>query len=341
MPTPILENLDERPKSSDDYLWCDYVELRCLTDIDLRFSRGNLSELLQETSEQSIPDDSGDDDEVLAETNPELVQDALRVEQETPLADQNEAKVGYIFSALKYRAELFAGAYPFVVDEHATEIRIRDIDSAEREFYVQLLLSASLRLVPKTRRKELTKPFEELSLTIFKCLMPDGWEVHEFGAASATRYRGHLYDRLTKLTKDLRGTLDLKKEHFKTKNSGDGGLDLVAWHPMGDERTSIPIALGQCGCTAEEWSLKSLEASPQNLGGNLHTLHPWATYYFMPQDLMDGRNVKGDWQRRNDITRCVMVDRLRLMRLAKHYGVTEACVCAPKPIADAKTFVPV
>lgn len=346
MADPILHNLDVKPKSSDSYLWCDYIEVRCLVHADHRFSRGNLLELLDETAElasassdadvdsddgKSAFDNNDDDDDGV----PEADTDSGGPHGLT-VKDRNEAKTADLFKNLAYRASIFGDAYPFELDATGQELQLRDISASLRKLYLQLLLSASLRLVPNTRRSELTEPFEKLSTRIFSCLMPIGWQVHQFGAKGSTRYKGHLYTRLKKLADDLRGRLEVEKHHYKTTNSGDGGLDIVAWHPLGDDtRVSIPIALAQCGCTAEEWPLKTLEASPAVLGSNLTTQHPWATYYFMPQDLLDGRGAKQDWQRRPSLTKCIFVDRLRLIRLADLYGVADECANASERVVEA------
>jgi hypothetical protein len=341
---PILHKLDTRPKASDLYLWCDYVEVRCLTHPDHKYSRGSLLELLDEGADVAIPLEGivEDEDELddQGDPIPEEIPFAAVEEntEELPVADRNEAKVADIFKNLQYRAMAFGAAYPFALDEAAQELSLLDIAPSERKLYLQLLLSASLRLVPKQRRHELTKPFESVSERIFSCLMPAGWEVYQFGAANSQRYQGHLFDRLSRLAKDIRGQLHLERRHFKTTNAGDGGLDLVAWHPLGtgDIRPGIPIALAQCGCTAEEWSLKSLEASPSKLGAHLHTLHPWATYYFMPQDLIEVVGATQDWQRRNDLTRSIVIDRRRLVKLAEQYNVAAQCATAIDQIEEAR-----
>jgi hypothetical protein len=343
----IVTKLDVRPRGTDSYLWCDYVEMLCLTDPDWRYSRGDLLELLAETRELAAedPDLLGGDDEDL-EDEADL-EEALDEEDRDFLAedeaerivhsvdDKREARVADIFNNLRFRAHLFGEAYPFSFDEEAQEMLAAPLDSDEKKLYVQLLLSSSLRLIPKTRRHEVTEPFEALAEKIFACLMPDGWQVHRFGAKVADRYKGRLFKRLKQLAADLRGQLLVEERAFKTRDSGDGGLDLVAWHPMGDdEREGIPIALAQCGCTAEEWSLKMLEASPASLGTNLATLHPWATYYFMPQDLYDSAGGRQAWQRRRALREAIVIDRARVIRLAKRYGVSGACVTAPAQVEE-------
>jgi hypothetical protein len=203
---------------------------------------------------------------------------------------------------------------------------------------VQMLISASLRLVPKHRRDELTESFEETSHEIFKQLMPAGWEVHRFGAKGASRYEGLLYDKLVALCKDLRGKLQLEARHVKANDRGDGGLDLVAWHPMaGDQRDGLPVALAQCGCTSDGdgWSKKSLEAAPAKLKGHIHLLHPWSAYYFMPHDLTEATGTQIDWQQRANLTETIVIDRCRLIRLAEFYNTVDQCVTATSTVTEA------
>lgn len=345
MPSPILQNLDARPKASDIYLWCDYVELRCLTNADHKFSRGNLLELIDETVEiapESEADDDADEDDVEGEVaGVNLANDGP--DEDPPAgataADKYETKVADIFANLHFRVSLFGDSYPFGLTDDTQELSLRDSDPAFRQLYLQLLLSSSLRLVPKRRRKELTEPFEAFSTRIFQCLMPNGWEVHRFGAKGAVRYTGNLYARLVKLAADLRGTLILKDTHVGKHNVGDQGLDIVAWHPLGDDaRVGIPVAFAQCGCTAEEWSLKTLEASPAALHPHLHIHHPWATYYFMPQDLVDAVGDTKDWQQRKKLTSSVVIDRMRLIKLAEQYGLQAHCAATAAQVSEARAL---
>lgn len=344
MTESILKTVAQLPTTSDLYLWCDYVELRCLTHPDHRYSRGNLLEIIDDnaalciarasqavanTHDDEQPDDDDVDDDQAANTD--------EMEDDDPeMADRREAAVAGLFHHLASRADLFGEAYPFVLAAGEQELRLKEEISAAGNLYLQLLLSSSLRLIPNTRRKELTGPFEDVSYEIFKALMPPTWEVHAFGAAAGrrARYTGHLFDRLTKLASDWRGTLKAKKRHFKRTNVGDGGLDLVAWHPLGsDGRVGIPAAAAQCGCTADEWPMKQLAASPDSIQIDIH--HRWATYYFMPLDLYEFVDGQSDWQRRNDIKSAIVIDRLRIVRLAKEFGIDGNFRDPPKPVQDA------
>lgn len=344
---PILYSTMSRPTRSDLYVWCDYIELRCLVDKDRKISRGKVLELLDDTAQMNGEKTDGDVVTPLEDEVEDQLEEELGLDDEEPaseelgrvqIATRNEMRVAGWFANLAFRANTFDGSYPFRLSPDGQELEALPIDTSLRELYVQMLMCSSLRLVPKTRREELTDAFEVSSFEIFKQLMPSGWEVHRFGAKGVSRYEGLLYDKLVSLVKDLRGKFMLEKRHFKKNDRGDGGLDLVAWHPLaGDERDGLPIALAQCGCTTDgdEWSAKSLEASPAKLRPHIHLLHPWSAYYFMPHDLTESAGTQIDWQMRGNLTDTIVIDRARLIRLAKFYGAVDQCATATATVSEA------
>lgn len=345
---PILDPKMSRPNGSDLYIWCDYIELRCLVDKDRRLSRGRMHELLDDTAqmygEQTDADLVNPVDTVLLPDSDADDPDAF--DGVPPggghVGTRNEMRVAGWFKNLAFRAKIFGDAYPFKLSADGQELELLQVDTPLRVLYVQMLMSASLRLVPKTRHDELTEPFEETSHEIFRQLMPMGWEVHRFGAKGAGRYEGLLFEKLKALVKDLRGKLHLEAKDFKPNDRGDGGLDLVAWHPMaGDERDGLPIALAQCGCTSDGdgWSKKSLEAAPAKLRPHIHLLHPWSTYYFMPHDLTEATGAQIDWQQRANLTETIVIDRSRMIRLATLYGAVNNCVTAKAAVTEAVALV--
>ena len=327
---PVLESVTIVPTAAkfDRYRWCDYIELRCLTHVDRRFSRDGLAESIGESKDVCESDDLSID----SEGEPQLGDGQL-----AGLAkeEDDESFAAACFKHLRWRSKLFGEGWPFTIDEHAQEIRIKPNCDSAHYFYLHLLLSSLLKYCPRTRRKIYTGSFEEISLSVFRCLMPQGAEVHAFGATHSTRYKGHLFERLEKLTADIRGKLLLTKQDFPKNNSGDGGLDLVAWHDLKDERDHIPIAFAQCGCTVEGWPDKMLEASPAKLSKKLVTGHDWATYYFMPLDLTDERDGAMSWQRRSDVNCAIVIDRLRLCRLTDHLVPSNAALVAKAEIDEA------
>jgi hypothetical protein len=180
-----------------------------------------------------------------------------------------------------------------------------------------------MRHVPETRRGELARYFEQTCLAVFERLMPEGAEVRATWAHGGTEapYTGSLFEKMRQIANDLRCTANFKERDFKANDSGDGGIDLISWHSMADDRPGMPIAFAQCGCSKSDWRFKHLEASPAKHYGHLPTMHPWATYYFLPIDL---RHADGGWAYESDIGNAIIVDRLRLVRLASQYGLHAA-----------------
>tara|TARA_R110001583_G_scaffold90144_3_gene231818 strand:+ start:47794 stop:48801 length:1008 start_codon:yes stop_codon:yes gene_type:complete len=332
MTKSILHNLTSPPRAgrSELYRWCDYIELRCLTHIDRRFSRDAFAEAIEETRDTSVDiDPLAIDTEEDGPIHPEGVDAEKDVEEET---------AANFFKHFRWREGAFGPAWPFSLDAHANEIQLKEELQPIHYLYLNLLLAASLRYSPKARWRDMTGRFERLSLSIFRKLMPAGAQVHAFGAAEGERYRGHLYNRLQELCRDIRGQLHLKRTHFAKNDAGDGGLDIVAWHDLGDQRDHIPISFAQCGCTADGWPNKMLEASPDKLAGNLHIQHPWATYYFMPLDL--GTEIDGcmDWQFKHDMGRAIVIDRLRLTHLADEAELADQELIGVGPVNEARAL---
>jgi len=338
MTEPILTDVTTAPSAAhyELYRWCDYAELRCLTHMDKRFSRDNLAEAIGESKDLN----SDGNDELPAPDD--LVIDSPD-EGETPettgeVDDLDERLSGTTFRHLRWRANVFDVDWPFEIDTHAQEIKLKQNLSNLHYLYLQLLLSALLKYCPKGRRKTYTGVFEDLSFYIFKNLMPQGSQVHQFGVSHSTRYVGKLFDRLRQLADDVCGDLRLTVQDFPKNDAGDGGLDLVAWHNLGDERDHIPIAFAQCGCTAEGWPNKMLEASPAKLGKKLVTGHDWATYYFMPIDLSDTRDGKMRWMEWRDVNAAIVIDRLRFLRLADADILDQKNVLTKAAVNEALAF---
>jgi hypothetical protein len=331
MTRPILDGLASFPRLSDVFIWSDYVELRCLLHPDKTFSRSTLVETEEEMGELlggvNLDDAEEEDDDASDTSDEEFGQPEIQ--------DKLTRKAADIFSHLRVRAGLFDQVlYPFEVDAQYQSISLKDDLTPWHHVYIQLLLSSALRYVPKTRRQALTDKFEAISHEIFKKLMPAGWEVHQFGKNSTMRYTGHLFDKLTALAADVRGVVTGKRTDFDAADRGDGGLDLVAWHPMGDDRRLVPIAFAQCGCTAEEYGMKMLEASPAKLNGVITVSHPWATYYFMPQALHSG----SDWYKFSDFGGAIVLDRFRIMKLSHQYLLEASDLVIPALITEARAI---
>lgn len=310
-PSSIFQNLDEYPRVNHTHQWADYVELLALANSDGFYSQGNLQDLEGEIEDLACDMDDVDFDETFTENN---------------LPD-NDGKLSRRWADIKIclhsRHQRFGEAWPFELKEDVLYVKNVNSKNSLHRLYVGLLLASALRYIPKNRHKEITTSLEEIGYRIFCNLMPpmqkngkSTWIVKPFGAHQkiANGYQGTLLDKITKLADDLNTKCIAEEDTFKKGNSGDGGLDLVAWHPMSDTLGHIPVAFAQCGCSLEDLKHKQLEAHSANWGNKIHIQHPHANYYFAPHDL---RRNSGHWD--EELGEVIMIDRMRILHLAKLY----------------------
>lgn len=325
MSDPIIGDVDTPPRLNYPFLWADFIELRCLIHPDKIFTRADIDDVFQEKQDQSR------DSEFKADV------DSVEIDKqngyEADKADRRSRKWGDCFKMIRRRVMQYGKDYPFNIDSSSSKIILRSPLTSGMRMYLMSLIASSMRYIPDTRRGEIAGAFEAASYSVFKRLMPPGARIYIFGAGNngRSRYRGHLHTRLKKLARDFRGQLITKKKDFARIDRGDGGIDLLAWHPMLDSRDGIPLALAQCGCSPDEWVHKQLEASPSKLR-QLHVLHDWASYYFMPHDLMD---KEGDWFRASDIGKAIIVDRIRMVRLSRQYDSFDEAISGAAFVDEA------
>jgi hypothetical protein len=227
-----------------------------------------------------------------------------------PLMDAEALRVGEWFRHLAYRAAVLGAAYPFVVSDDAETIARRGELSAEQKLYVMLLLCANLRYV--TDRRHLPHWFESVSAEGMRRLMPEGAEVHLFGAGGeVVRYRGTLWQKLHQLAADVCGQLVAQERNYPPNNTGDGGLDLVGWVPFPDEQSARLILFGQCACT-NEWVTKQVTSSNIWWSDRILFRAPPTNVVFIPHFFRDN---SGEWHREDDIKQSILIDRLRLLKM--------------------------
>jgi len=227
--------------------------------------------------------------------------------------------------------------YPFKISDDKDTIYLDlDTQNPAQKFYIGLLIASSMRYIKSKRQGEIARIFEQICFTVFSCLMPLGSEIRATWANGGPEapYRGTLHQKMVEIAKDIRCTANFKQRDFKDNDRGDGGIDLISWHCMSDSREGMPIAFAQCGCSKDDWRFKQLEASWVKHFRHLPVMHPWATYYFLPLDL---RESDGDWAYKSDIGQAIIVDRLRLLRLASQYKLLDQLPAMPF-IDEVKAF---
>lgn len=304
----LLIQLDKPPRENYGFLWADYVELRCITSQDGMYGEGHIVDLNTESGELH-QDDELDDHDIPDEESGRLFFDQA---VERKWADASRR--------LKSRQVTMHDYWPFKFHNGVLHRKF-DTENKRHQIYVALLIASALRYCKRTRHDEITSSLEEIGYQLFTALMPSGWNVRIFGAnkSFAPGYDGNLAEKLQALAKDIYPRYCAPPENFDPKDRGDGGLDLIAWHPLGDSaRGHLPVVFAQCGCSPTDWEHKQLEASPLNMDSKITPHHPAANFYIMPHDL----KAPGDgWERMHKVNSVVMIDRYRIIKLVEQYDL--------------------
>jgi len=270
------------PRDGDIHTLADFIELLCLVTTDRFCSRDYLSDYV---ADQIV--DSG---------------------KEKQLGDR---ELDDAFMQIAWRCQAFEKYYPFSLVEHGRVISGNENLTEHQNLYAFLLLCANLPFVEDRReRNNLTDAFERASMQALQRLWPAKAMVRRFGK-SQTEYVGAKWERLNALSRDIGGSAMLSAGTYRPRDSGDGGIDLVAWLDLDDhEKLNIPSALGQCACSRDEWPGKQYEISAGRLGTHLRPSHPWMQLIFIPHSF---RNNSGRWAVPGDTEQCIVMDRLRIL----------------------------
>lgn len=310
VPTQVLEGLGRLPKEpqSQSHYWVDYIELMCLTGVDRRFSKADALDIFSEEQDIEQQADVDEDDEEHDDED----------ESAPAYKDRQVRRVDDLFRLLLSRAQLFGNSYPFYLDAGEV-LAVRDGElTLEHKLYVFLLLCSSLGSVQVRSRQKFTGSFERLSAQALKSILPAGAEVHIFGTSRSevSIFSGNLWNRLQQLAEHLHEEVRAPKQDFAPTDTGDHGVDIVAWVPFDDKDTApgLLILFAQCACTSE-WVTKQHSSSSEKWRPTISPAAPHSNMVFIPFCF---RDVQGSWLRRVDISGCIPVDRLRFVHLLKN-----------------------
>lgn len=297
MSEPLLRDISKVPRETYDFLWADYVELLCLCSRNGWVSGGNVQAQTQEAQDTEAADDEPvEPDETSAE-----------------LDDRISKRWADIRRRLHARSMSWPG-WPFRLEGSVVYSRFEP-NNPEHRLYVALLIASSLRLCHNTRSGEVTRAFEEISYHWLRRSLNSVWQVRLFGAHQtlASAYpQTTLRAKFVALAADIKAVLQKPPEAYAASDTGDGGIDLVAWMTMGDQRGNWPVIFGQCACSPTDWESKQLSISPTSVEAHLTPQHPAAGYCFVPHDLHSSNTL---WQRESHILRTVVIDRARILHL--------------------------
>ncbi len=291
-----IKTLSPPKQKESTYLMADYVEMLCLSsqegevDIDEALSRVYHSAEFQ------------------AGLEAELVDDPESNIHSGELTDSQWAKGEDWFRHLEYRQQAFNGYYPFCVSGDTLILKY-DFSPANT-VYVFLLVCTRLGILKKGSTS-ITELFEMLSHGVLSNYLPS-FTVHHFGKTPGGRekYPTKLKEAIPALCNNIHESLSSRFDpgDYSEKNTGDGGLDLLAFKFLGDNLPSNMVCFAQCACGPDRWIQKQYESSKFKWGSKIAFYHPPANYMFTPVCF---RKPNGNWFQ-DKIYESILVDRLRI-----------------------------
>ena len=325
------------PKDSPNDIneWADYCELFCLLSenksqtVDELVDRlvdqfGEASEaskvikitnsrtgkfILSTTAIISNEDDGGDNQD-------ESDYDDVTSEQQVDASAEDDLRDEFLFliQFCSARKQLFADFYPYNFTANR-KIELKYELSNKHKIYLSLLLSSVLRIYKKKTQNELGHLFEDVTFYVFKNLVPPSSSVEYFGAGNSnypdTPFKGNFFQRAKILAQkqytDI--TEQFKQNQHDFLDSGDRGLDWVAWLPLKDEVGNMPLFLAQCAC-GEDWIDKEFDASPDKWNNYIHFLNRYKLFHFIAKSF---RKQDGNWYKPGDLYNLILIDRLRFV----------------------------
>ncbi len=291
------------PRKRDaTHLMADFVELLCLANPD---GGVGLDEAVTAVYRGS---------EFEAERDSETGEDPIAERGGDGLNDHHLTRGADWFSLMAHRQNSLPSFYPFCVEDG--DYVTCEYDLTEHHLlYIFFLLCSNLRVVSRRSRNLFTNNFETISAKAFESYLP-GFTVHQFGISRSGggHYSNKLAEAIGQLAEYLHERNISEPGQFAKKNSGDGGLDLVAFkHPC--ENENLPgslVCFAQCACGPDNWERKQYESSHGNWKNRINFMHRPANFMFTPVCFRDN---DGKWIRKDKIMDSILMDRPRLLQL--------------------------
>ena len=306
----MFRDLEKLPGSSHLHRWADWAELLCIFDGSV--SAPNLGSEI-ERRQDSIHVEVDDDPEP---GNPPPEPLKTPFESQAEFNDAVTQRANDTFALLAARAQDFGDSYPFALDASGRRLKLKPL-RPDRAVYAFLLACSSFRYIAtKQLQTEYAARFEWLALQVFRAQLPLSAEAHIFGATPypGSRYNSGLKERIKSLAKDIREEVLVDLDKNFPSDSGDNGLDLVAWQPMTDKAAGLSVAFGQCACTPQ-WVGKQHSSSRAAWNPVFRFTVAPVNYCFIPFDF---RDTDGDWYMRVSVQESVVMDRRRFMASLEH-----------------------
>lgn len=178
-----------------------------------------------------------------------------------------------------------------------------------------MLLSANLQYSGGFTT-QLTGTFEFVSRYVLKSFLPKRAKVKLFASSNTEKTEkwvvgaSKFWDKLKYLETFLKGNIRITEDQLSKYDKGDGGLDLVAMIPSGDNENHFPIVFAQCACSPTEWITKQHSTSPSEWNPMMVFATLPQRFMFIPQNYRDAQD---SWFSSHKIKETILMDRQRII----------------------------
>ena len=267
--------------------------------------------LLFQKHEGNTEISKSDVEEIIDRENVSVTSESLRDEDRN---DRLSLQIDDCWGQLSYRKQVFGKIYPFTVKRYTASLKNIPKYSTFYYLYIFLTICSRLRSFPPGIRQKYALHFVEICRLGLISMLPKSGEVKIFEANSQDRkefYGNNLREALLVLGDQI-ATITNQEIIKEQSTSGDLGIDLVGVIPFNDGAQGHYSIFAQCAARGKDWPQKTLEAHPESNRGIFSFLHNPVNVVFIPACY---RQANGKWVNTNDISGCILIDRLRLIRL--------------------------
>lgn len=289
---PLNFKVGEVPRTKP-FQFADLAELLVFMRVNAQVSKADLESLVATGSADSDPDEE-----------PQAV-GAVDVQL------RHERNHEDCFRQLSYRSDALDATYPFEVNDALLSAKTHISDLG----YIYLFLLICSRLGSFSGlagwHQECARLFALVAAEAMRSALKGSATVYVFDAGSADRAK-HFHTNLRLALPVLATKLNALPVHELINQQdahGDGGLDLVAIQPPGDNAMGLVAYFGQCAAQKDGWPKKTLEATKVNAFFSMG--HEAFNLLYTP---VMYRKATGGWVNDLHTYHCVVVDRLRLLK---------------------------
>lgn len=249
-----------------------------------------------------------------------LISDMIGLYESEPSASRLENLIelnNNCIGLIRYREVAYSqNLYPFSLENGERLMLKPELDKGHK-LYIFLLLCSCTSYLTRSNSSIVRRDFERVSRDILSEYLPENSSCHIMGKTGIQeqRYKGHIIAKLDLLAEDINVSTIYQNHFFAGQNSGDGGLDIVAWSTFrGDTNPKFTqFYVGQCA-TGRDWVNKQDE--PCKLSRYIDTPESMNICLFIPYD---GRNSNSTFNQEADILTELVFDRLRLMHIPDNF----------------------